>query len=383
MQYCLHMVKRTYWIGLIEAAWRRRSVVWLSGVRRAGKTTLCRTLEDVEYLDCELPRVRLQDPEGFLETVRGKRIALDEVHRLDRPSELLKIAADHFPDVHVIATGSSTLGATAKFADTLTGRKVDVRLTPMIEQDRTDFGGSPVADRLWSGGLPSFFLGQAGDGDFSEWVDSYWARDIQEMFRLEKRSAFVRFVELLLVNSGGVFEATAYSAPCEVSRPTISTYLGVLETTSVATVVRPFSTRRATEIVSAPRVYGFDTGFVRHFRGLSDRRSEDLGQLWEHYVLNELSARLPDADIRYWRTKQHAEVDFVIVRRGLSPVAVECKWSSQNVGSLAGVRAFRTAYPDGENFVVSADVADGFTRMVSGQKVSFVGLPGLLRSLGG
>jgi uncharacterized protein len=378
------MVTRTYWIELIEAAWRKRPVVWLSGVRRAGKTTLCRGLADIEYLDCELPRVRarLQDPEGFLETVRGKRIALDEVHRLDRPSELLKIAADHFPDVRVIATGSSTLGATAKFADTLTGRKIDIRLTPMIEQDRADFGRGSISDRLWRGGLPQFFLGDAGSRDFTEWVESYWARDIQELFRLEKRSAFVRFIELLLVNSGGVFEATSYAAPCEVSRTTISTYLSVLEATSVATVVRPFTTRRATEIVSAPRVYGFDTGFVRYYRGWSDPRPDDLGQLWEHYVLNELSARLVDAEIRYWRTKQHAEVDFIVARRGMPPAAVECKWSSQNAGSLAGIAAFRTAYPDGENFVVSSDVADAFTRTVAGQRVSFVGLSGLLRALG-
>ncbi len=85
---------------------------------------LCRLLRDVEYLDCELPSVRrrLRDPESFWEALRGKRVALDEVHRLEDPASLLKIAADHFPTVRVIATGSSTLGATAKFRDTLAGR---------------------------------------------------------------------------------------------------------------------------------------------------------------------------------------------------------------------------------------------------------------------
>lgn len=46
---------------------------------------------------------------------------LDEVHRLRNPSELLKIAADHYPTTRIIATGSSTLGATRKFRDSLTG----------------------------------------------------------------------------------------------------------------------------------------------------------------------------------------------------------------------------------------------------------------------
>jgi len=82
------MVKRRYWLDAIEARWRKRSVVWLSGVRRVGKTCVAQTLEDVEHFDCELPRTRrrMDDPEGFLRDVRGRRIVLDEVHRLDDPA---------------------------------------------------------------------------------------------------------------------------------------------------------------------------------------------------------------------------------------------------------------------------------------------------------
>ncbi|MBI4026942.1 MAG: AAA family ATPase, partial [Verrucomicrobia bacterium] len=105
------MVNRQYWINLVEKAWERKPVVWLSGVRRAGKTWLCQSLSEVEYFDCELPRVRMQmeDPEEFLSGLKGKRIVLDEIHRLRNPSELIKIAADHFRTVRVIATGSSSL----------------------------------------------------------------------------------------------------------------------------------------------------------------------------------------------------------------------------------------------------------------------------------
>jgi uncharacterized protein (DUF433 family) len=74
-------------------------------------------------------------PEEFLASPRGLRVALDEIHRLDNPSELLKIAADHFPETKILATGSSTLGASAKFKDTLTGRKRDIWLSPMILED--------------------------------------------------------------------------------------------------------------------------------------------------------------------------------------------------------------------------------------------------------
>ncbi|MCX5814661.1 MAG: AAA family ATPase, partial [Proteobacteria bacterium] len=126
------MKKRSFWVEQIGKAWESRSVIWLSGVRRAGKTFLSQSLADAEYFDCELPRVRvmLEDAEGFLRLLRGRTIILDEIHRLQNPSELLKIAADHYPEVRILATGSSTLGASAKFKDTLTGRKESLWLTP-------------------------------------------------------------------------------------------------------------------------------------------------------------------------------------------------------------------------------------------------------------
>jgi hypothetical protein len=87
------MWPRPFWTSRLEQAWARRSVLWLMGVRRAGKTVLVRSLPDVEYLDCELPRVRalLLDPESFLSERIDRTIALDEVHRLPNPSEILKI----------------------------------------------------------------------------------------------------------------------------------------------------------------------------------------------------------------------------------------------------------------------------------------------------
>jgi predicted AAA+ superfamily ATPase len=84
----------------------------------------------------------IDDPEGFLQGIRGRRIVLDEIHRLERPSEILKIAADHFPDTRILATGSSTLGASTKFRDTLAGRKEELWLTPMTTDDLDDFGGA-------------------------------------------------------------------------------------------------------------------------------------------------------------------------------------------------------------------------------------------------
>lgn len=371
------MVTRTFWESLLEEAWARRSVLWLSGVRRVGKTSLCRALADVEYFDCELPSVRrtMEQPEGFLASCKGKRVVLDEVHRLPDPSELLKIAADHYPEVRIIATGSSTLQASSRFRDTLAGRKESIWLPPMIEADRRDFGGGDLARRLLHGGLPPFYLSVAPqERDYQEWLDAFWARDILELFRLERRSAFLKLLELLLVHSGGIFEATAYAHPCEISRATVANYLAVLEAAWAVHIVRPFSGGKAAEIVAAPRVYAFDTGFVCFARGWSTLRPDDLGGLWEHYVLNEIMGRTQRRDIRYWRDKKGHEVDFILARGQEPPTAIECKWSAGAFDSV-GIKAFRGRHPRGENLCVCADVERPFTRTFKpGVAVEFVGL---------
>jgi len=374
---------RHFWLERVAAAWRGKSVVWLSGVRRSGKTTIARSLPRAEYLDCELPTVRrlFAQAETFFDARRGRTVVLDEIHRLGNPSELLKIAADHYPDVRILATGSSTLGASRRFRDTLTGRKAEVWLTPMMSRDLADFGETSLDRRFLHGGLPPFFLApELPERDMQEWVDSYWAKDILELFRLERRYSFQRFVELLHVQSGGLFEATRFARDCEVSRTSIANYLAVLEATFVAHVVRPFSARRATEIIAAPKVYGFDTGFVCHYRGIERLRAEDFGLLWEHYVLNEIHARLQTRSVRYWRDKRGHEVDFVVAGRGKPPVAIECKATSANFDGTNLV-SFRKQHPEGTNLVVAADVKTPFVEKHAGLRVEFTSLEGLIRRL--
>ena len=377
------MKRRRFWIQAIEQAWLRKPVVWLRGVRRAGKTTLARSLDRVRYFDCELPstRRRLESVESFLKHHRGARIVLDEIHRLPNPSEILKVAADHFPETRVLATGSSTLGASARFRDTLVGRKLDVFLPPMIVRDLADFERPALEHRMLHGGLPPFFLSPAvPERDFQEWVDAYWAKDIQELFRLEKRAAFQQLLELILVRSGGIFDASRFARDCGISRTTVANYLAVLEATAVAHVVRPYSQGGPAEIVAAPRVFGFDTGFVCYYRGWNELRSDDAGPLLEHLFLNEVHAHGTALQVHYWRDKAQHEVDFVLVPRGRDPIAVECKSSERSFDAL-NLAAFRRRHPNGVNWLVISEGEGRWTTSARGMDVEVVPLGELERAL--
>jgi hypothetical protein len=377
------MRPRPFWTQAIEEAWSRKGVVWLRGVRRVGKTTLARSLDRIRYFDCELPGVRrrLENSESFLRHHRGARIVLDEIHRLPNPSELLKIAADHYPSTRVLATGSSTLGASARFRDTLAGRKADVFLPPLIVRDLRDFGRPDLDHRMLRGGLPPLFLAATiREREFQEWMDAYWAKDILELFRLEKRAAFQRLFELVLVRSGGIFDATRFARDCGVSRTTIANYLAALEATAVAHVVRPYAEGGSAEIVAAPRVFGFDTGFVCYHRGWNELRPDDHGVLLEHLFLNEVHAHGQSFGVHYWRDKAHHEVDFVLIRRGGEAIAVECK-ASERAFDASGLAAFRRRYPHGANWLVVPEGEDAWTTTIRGLDVDVLPLAEVERAL--
>jgi len=387
------LVQRTFWQELIENSWKQKNIIWLMGVRRVGKTSLCQSMPNTEYFDCERPSVRqlMEDPESFLASQKNKRIVLDEIHHLDNPSQLLKLCADHYPDTKILATGSSTLGASAKFKDTLAGRKKEIWLSPLLLEEMQLWGNTNLQHRFLFGGFPSFFAQtELPEADFREWIDAYWAKDIQEMFKVGKRYSFQKFAELLLAQSGGQFEASKFAVPCEVSRQTISNYLEVLAETFVVHIVRPYSTHKANEIILAPKVYGMDTGFTCYAKGWRTLRQEDLGILWEHCVLNEIQAHLQQRTIHYWRNKQQHEIDFVIPNKNHGGItAIECKLNSSratlNTSSLESmgknIEAFRKLYPEGDNFIVCSDITASFTRKYNDLTLTFVNTSQLIKKL--
>jgi hypothetical protein len=354
------MIKRLLWLNRIEQAWKRRSIVWLSGVRRVGKTTLARMLPDAVYMNCDLPSTlrALEDPELFLDNQGpGSMLIFDEVHHLDAPSRLLKIAADEYPHIKVLATGSSTLAATRKFRDSLTGRKLALYLCPVLwEECAEPFGMNDLDHRLLHGGLPELLLATHKEpAFFNEWIDSFYARDILELFGIRNRQGFLSLFRLLLRQSGGQLDFSQLANLSELSRPTVKSHIEAMQVAHAMHLLRPYHRGGKREIVSRPKCYAFDTGFVTFEKGWDMIRDDDRGLLWEHLVLDTLRFRFADEDLFYWQDKSRREVDFVI-RRGRDRVDVlECKINPDKFDAKP-IETFRGLYPRGDNYIVSPAV---------------------------
>ncbi len=367
------MIDRPIWRHRLVTAWTKVPLVWLAGVRRVGKTVLAKGLGDADFLNCDLPAeaVRLSDPEAFFRSVEKPLVVLDEIHQLPDPSRVLKIGTDAFPGLKILATGSSTLAATRKFRDTLTGRKRSVILEPVLAEELPAFGIKDLKVRLLHGGLPPALLSATPDWEFyAEWLDSYFARDVQELFHVEKRSAFLLLVELILRQSGGLAEITSLAKHAGVSRPTVMSWLEVLQATHTARVLRPFSGGGRRELLARPKIYGFDTGFICHARGWDRLRPEDCGQLWEHLVLDTLLS-IPLPRLHFWRDESGREIDFVIPQTRNRVDAIETKWNADafEPNSLA---RFRESYRHGRNLVVAPNITKPYTRRAKNLEIHFL-----------
>jgi predicted AAA+ superfamily ATPase len=366
------MIQRPFWIQRLESAWAAAPIAWLAGVRRAGKTTLAESLGKgrVAYYNCDLPAVEdhVRDPQWFFQSQNKPIVVFDEIHQLHDPTRILKLGADQFPNLRILATGSSTVAATRKFRDALTGRKRVVHLVPVLWEELPSFGVS-IEKRLFHGGLPQALLApEKQAGFYREWIDSFFARDIQRLFAFRDMNRFNALFEYLLKQSGGQMERAKTAAALGIARPTVESHIRALEITHAITLVRPFHGSSRKELVKMPKIYGFDTGFVSFVRGWDPLRPSDLGPLWEHVVLEHIQAHYPDAPIRYWRDKSGREVDFVLAHTGDRVDAIECKWSIDAFDSAA-LEAFRKAYPSGRNLLVTPSTSTAFVKAYGDLKV--------------
>ncbi len=368
------MLKRPFWLAKLKDAWEKRQLVWLSGVRRSGKTTLCKMIPDAAYLNCDLPSVtrQLYNPEFFYSNLKeGSTVIFDEIHRINDPSLVLKIGTDEFPHLKILATGSSTLAATKKFRDSLTGRKIQLFFPPVLWNECPDDFGIPDLDhRLLNGGLPELLLsGYREEQFYSEWIDSYYARDVQELFNVRNRTGFLRLMQILFMQSGGVMEITSLSKETGLSRPTVISHIESLAIAHAINIVQPFFGGGVKEITKRPKVYAFDTGFVTHVKGWNEIRDTDRGLLWEHLVLDMLKAEY--GKVFYWSDKEKNEIDFVIKGNRDEVHTAECKINPDRF-SVNAVKRFRKFYPKGRNYCFSPHIKEPYKLKFGDIVVEFI-----------
>jgi hypothetical protein len=162
-------------------------------------------------------------------------------------------------------------------------------------------------------------------------------------------------LKLLAFQVGNEVSLNELATQLSVEVRTIQRYLDLLEKAFVIIRLSGFSRNLRQEVTSKAKYFFLDTGIrnalIAQFN--SPEQRNDLGQLWENFVVIErlkyrTYAAIP-ANMYFWRTYDHQEIDLVEERDGLL-FGYECKWSLKK--PLSTPRSWVEAYPDAEFSIV-------------------------------
>lgn len=187
---------------------------------------------------------------------------------------------------------------------------------------------------------------------FSSYLQTYLERDVRAVTAVRDLATFRRFLALVASRHGSILNRSDLAAPLGVSVPTITQWLGVLETTAQILIVPPFYENLGKRLVKSPRVYVADSGLACHLLGIETAaelaKSPFLGALFEGFVASEIAkhqtSRGGRRELYYFRDEQGLDVDFVVPRKGGGLTLVECKAGRSVVPSMASpLERLRTA----------------------------------------
>lgn len=335
----------------IEKALFKGKIVVLYGARQVGKTTLVKKIieqheSDSLYLNCDEPDVRsaLTDKTSteLLSFIGSRRlVVIDEAQRVKNIGLTLKLIADNFPKIQIIATGSSSFELSGKIAEPLTGRKIEFFLYPFSVEELTQVysrleTNRLLAERLVFGMYPGVtFAGADREERVRELATSYSYKDVLAYQDIRNPELLEKLLQALALQVGSEVSYTELAQLLGVNKITIENYIRILEQAYIILRVGPFSRNIRNELKKKRKIYFYDLGLrnalINNLNPISLR--QDIGALWENFMVMERVKRNNNlgitANIYFWRTTDGKEIDYVEDSGG-TLAGYEFKWQKNS-----------------------------------------------------
>ena len=160
-------------------------------------------------------------------------------------------------------------------------------------------------------------------------VDTYIEKDIIGYLQVGNFLDFKRLVRILALQVGNLVNFSSLQTDTRSSYREIKRFIGFMENTFILKLLNPYYVNKISEIKKSPKVYFLDLGLrnslVSDFRSINLR--PDKGGLVENFIFNNLHYQKAVNNLRFWRTKQGAEVDFVLKNKTTGAItAIEVKY---------------------------------------------------------
>lgn len=341
-------------------------VIMLIGPRQVGKTTLLKILQK----EVQAKSVWLNaDEADVLEALSSARtstellqiigestrlVIIDEAQQIPDIGLKMKLLYDNFPDIQLIATGSSAFDLQNSMNEPLTGRKRTLYLYPISYselQEHTSYleAKRQLKSRLIYGMYPDVINSIGEEKDvLLELTNSYLFKDILKIDDIRKPDHIVKLVRALAFQVGSEVSFSELSRTIgNIDAGTVEKYIGLLQKAYIIYQLPAYNRNLRNEIKKGKKYYFYDNGvrnsLINNFAPIEMRF--DKGALWENFLITERLKRNQYTG-RYtndffWRTRDQAEIDYIEEKDGYLH-CYEFKWKSKKARLP---KSFAAAYP--------------------------------------
>lgn len=360
---------------IVEDHFFRRKAIIILGARQVGKSTLMKHV--TEKIDQPLLDLNCDDPEvrdiltninsANLKLLIGnfKVIAIDEAQRVENVGLVLKRMVDNYPDIQVVASGSSSLRLRESINEPLTGRKYEYTMFPISTAELYDTYGllktrQLLDSRLIYGSYPDVLTHQEEAKDLLRTLaDSYLYKDILELDEVRKPVVLQKILIALALQLGSEVAYNEVARTVGSDPKTVERYIDLLEKCFVVYSLPALSRNMRNELKKTRKIFFYDNGIrnaiLQNYAPISLRN--DIGALWENFFITErikYNAYLGrHVNYYFWRTTNQQEIDLVEESDGEFSI-FEMKWNPSKA-STKFPQSFIDNYSPKECIVVTPD----------------------------
>lgn len=391
------MIERKLFPDLVSHLYQKEISI-IIGPRQSGKTTLMDLLREhldkkdkrtlYLNLDIEWDRPHLESQSALLRKIElelGKErgyVFIDEIQQKENAALFLKGLFDLKLPYKFIVSGSGSLELKEKIHESLVGRKRLFELTTIafdefvnhktgykykgnlegffaIEKDKTH---QLLMEYMNFGGYPRVVLASEQTEKIriiDEIYRGILEKDIAYLLKVDKTEAFSALIKVLSGQIGNLINYSELSSTLNISYQTVKKYLWYCQKTFLLDIISPYARNVRKEITKSPVPYFWDLGLRNYALGIFGHPGSpsECGFIFKNlvFLLLKEKIRLEATKLNFWRTKDKAEVDFIL-ERGRNVVPIEVKYKSLKKQEISrSLRSFIEKYSPEKAYIVNID----------------------------
>lgn len=342
-------ISRSYYLKRLREFLEAKQVIVITGPRRSGKSFIMRQFakwlmeegvdkRNILIINFEDPRFPEMDAKGldevfkiyleFLEPKGELFVFLDEIQEV-ASWEKWVTTMHELKKANLIVSGSNAKLLSKELATVLTGRHLDLSVSPLSFREYLTFHNIILKDELdithheitikaslrkylEFGSYPEVVLSEKGKEILLTYFDDILNKDLIRRYKIRKSEKLKSLTKFYLTQAASLSTYNSAAKFLDLTADTVEKFSGYLETAYLLFFLKRFSFKLKEQEKSPRKVYAVDTGLAN---AVGFRFMENLGRTAENVVFLELlrkQALNPALEFYFWKDIHHREVDFVL-----------------------------------------------------------------------